>query len=98
MLYERTSNAARQRFALLVAGEQTGLGMAAVKFLGERVHPKAGRLMSYTACEAVSGTTRVVDAEELDAPAWVAHAEIPGCVPYGLFEPVQAYLDSAPPG
>jgi 8-oxo-dGTP diphosphatase len=49
--------------------------------------------MSYTACNPISGTARVADADELDAVAWVALAEIPEYVPYGLFEPVQAYLD-----
>ncbi|MFE9428913.1 NUDIX hydrolase [Kitasatospora sp. NPDC006697] len=81
--------------AVRETAEETGLGVAAVKLLGERVHPKTGRLMSYTACEAVSGTAKVVDTEELDQLAWVALAEIPEYVPYGLFEPVQAYLDIA---
>jgi 8-oxo-dGTP diphosphatase len=75
--------------------EETGLGVAAVKLLGERVHPKTGRLMSYAACEVVTGTAQVVDTEELDELAWVTHAEIPEYVPYGLFEPVQVYLDAA---
>jgi 8-oxo-dGTP diphosphatase len=75
--------------------EETGLTVEAVKLLGERVHPKTGRLMSYTACEPVSGEAFVADAEELAEVAWVAHSEIPEYVPYGLFEPVQAYLDDA---
>ncbi|WP_199546624.1 NUDIX hydrolase [Streptomyces sp. N35] len=73
--------------------EETGLTVKAVKLLGQRVHPKTGREMSYTACEPVEGGAFVADADELDAIAWVAHAEIPEYVPYGLFEPVQAYLD-----
>ncbi|MFJ3214792.1 NUDIX hydrolase [Kitasatospora sp. NPDC086801] len=81
--------------AVRETAEETGLAVAAVKLLGERVHPKTGRLMSYTACEAVSGTAEVVDTDELDQLAWVALAEIPEYVPYGLFEPVQAYLDIA---
>lgn len=75
--------------------EETGLTVEAVKLLGERIHPKTGRLMSYTACEPVSGEAFVADAEELAEVAWVAHSEIPEYVPYGLFEPVQAYLDDA---
>jgi 8-oxo-dGTP diphosphatase len=75
--------------------EETGLAVDAVKFLGERVHPKTHRLMSYTACDVLSGTAYVADAEELAELAWVAHADIPEYVPYGLFEPVQAYLDTA---
>lgn len=77
--------------------EETGLAVAAVKLLGERVHPKTGRLMSYTACEPVRGEAHVADEEELDAVAWVAHSEIPEYVPYGLFGPVQAYLDEVLP-
>jgi 8-oxo-dGTP diphosphatase len=75
--------------------EETGLTVEAVKLLGERVHPKTGRMMSYTACEPVSGEAFVADAEELAEVAWVAHSEIPTYVPYGLFEPVQEYLDGA---
>lgn len=74
--------------------EETGLTVEAVKLLGERVHPKTGRLMSYTACEAVAGEAFVADAEELAEVAWVALGEIPQYVPYGLFGPVQDYLDN----
>lgn len=77
--------------------EETGLTVEAVKLLGERVHPKTGRLMSYTACEPVGGEAHVADTEELDAVAWVARGEIPKYVPYGLFEPVQEYLDGTLP-
>ncbi|MFE1109688.1 NUDIX hydrolase [Streptomyces rochei] len=77
--------------------EETGLVVTSIKLLGERVHPKTGRLMSYTACEPVQGEARVADEEELDAVAWVAHGEIKEYVPYGLFGPVQEYLDEALP-
>ena len=60
-------------------------------------HPKSGREMFYTACEVVSGEARVADDEELDAVAWVAHGEIADYVPYGLYGPVQEYLDEALP-
>ncbi|MEU2155763.1 NUDIX hydrolase [Streptomyces sp. NPDC019396] len=75
--------------------EETGLEVVPVEQLGERVHPDTGRLMSYTACEVLSGTARVGDAEELAELAWVALGEIPRYVPYGLFEPVRQYLDAA---
>jgi 8-oxo-dGTP diphosphatase len=75
--------------------EETGLTVKALHLLGERVHPNTGRLMSYTACEVVEGEARVADAEELDAVAWVALDEIPEYVPYGLYGPVQEYLDEA---
>ena len=77
--------------------EETGLVVAATKLLGERVHPKTGRLMSYTACEVLQGEAKVADEEELDAVAWVAHSEISDYVPYGLYGPVQEYLDEALP-
>ncbi|GHB55742.1 hypothetical protein GCM10010331_49480 [Streptomyces xanthochromogenes] len=73
--------------------EETGLTVEAIKLLGERVHPKTGRLMSYTAAAPLSGSAIVADEEELDAVAWVGLDEIPEYVPYGLFEPVQEYLD-----
>lgn len=73
--------------------EETGLSVEPVKLLGERVHPKTGRRMSYTACTVIAGEAHVADDDELDAFAWVAHSEIAEYVPYGLFEPVQEYLD-----
>jgi 8-oxo-dGTP diphosphatase len=75
--------------------EETGLTVSVIKLLGERVHPKTHRMMSYTACEPVSGEAHVADDDELDAIAWVALDEIPEYVPYGLFGPVQEYLDEA---
>lgn len=83
--------------AVRETAEETGLVVTALKLLGERVHPKTHRTMSYTACEVVQGEAYVADEEELDAVAWVSHAEIPEYVPYGLFEPVQEYLDDALP-
>ncbi|MEU9503901.1 NUDIX hydrolase [Streptomyces sp. NPDC048196] len=85
----------REDAAVRETKEETGLNVSAVELLGERVHPATGRLMSYTACEVVSGTAHVADDEELAELAWVAHGEIPEYVPYGLFGPVQEYLDAA---
>ncbi|ORT57964.1 NUDIX hydrolase [Streptomyces sp. CB03238] len=87
----------REEAAVRETEEETGLTVAAMKLLGERVHPKTGRLMSYTACEVVGGTAHVAAPEELAELAWVPHGEIPQYVPYGLFEPVQEYLDAALP-
>lgn len=75
--------------------EETGLTVEAVKLIGDRVHPKSKRFMSYTAARIVSGEAHVADDDELDAIAWVSLDEIPEYVPYGLFEPVQEYLDEA---
>lgn len=83
--------------AVRETSEETGLTVKAIRLLGERVHPKTGRLMSYTACEPVAGEAHVADDDELDAVAWVAHPEIADYVPYGLFEPVQEYLDGVLP-
>ncbi|MGY1579178.1 NUDIX hydrolase [Streptomyces sp. MN13] len=83
--------------AVREAGEETGLTVKALRLLGERVHPKTGRAMSYTACEVVDGEARVADDEELDAVAWVSHSEIAEYVPYGLFGPVQEWLDEVLP-
>ncbi|MEU9850144.1 NUDIX hydrolase [Streptomyces sp. NPDC047985] len=87
----------REAAAIRETQEETGLTVEAVKLLGERVHPKTGRLMSYTACQILGGTAHVADIEELAELAWVAHGDIPEYVPYGLFEPVQDYLDGALP-
>lgn len=81
--------------AVRETGEETGLTVKVIRLLGERVHPKTGRLMSYTACEPVSGEAHVADDDELDAIAWVALGEIPEYVPYGLYGPVQDYLNEA---
>jgi 8-oxo-dGTP diphosphatase len=75
--------------------EETGLVVTALKVLGERVHPKTHRTMSYTACEVVQGEAKVADEDELDAVAWVTLDEIPQYVPYGLYGPVQEYLNEA---
>ncbi|MFE4371836.1 NUDIX hydrolase [Streptomyces sp. NPDC056835] len=88
---------AREDAAVRETQEETGLVVGAVKLLGERIHPATDRLMSYTACEVLGGAAHVADADELAELAWVTHAEIPQYVPYGLFEPVQHYLDATLP-
>ncbi|MBR8638639.1 NUDIX domain-containing protein [Streptomyces tuirus] len=78
--------------------EETGLVVTAIRQIGYLAsHPKSGREMFYTACEPLQGEARVADDEELDAVAWVAHSEIKEYVPYGLYGPVQEYLDEALP-
>ncbi|MGW7555506.1 NUDIX hydrolase [Streptomyces rimosus] len=75
--------------------EETGLTVETTKLIGERVHPKTGRAMSYTVCSVVSGEAHVAYADELAEVAWVAHSEMGDYVPYGLFGPMQEYLDDA---
>ncbi|ARX81558.1 NUDIX hydrolase [Streptomyces alboflavus] len=86
-----------EQAAVREAQEETGLTVKSITLLGERIHPKTGRLMSYTAAKVLSGEAHVADDEELDAVAWVSHHEISKYVPYGLFEPVQEYLDDVLP-
>ncbi|WP_442806168.1 NUDIX hydrolase [Streptomyces sp. XC 2026] len=79
--------------AVRETAEETGLTVKAIRLLGQRVHPKTGREMSYTAVEVLEGEAIVGDTEEIAEVAWVAHADIPQYVPYGLFAPVQVWLD-----
>ncbi|AWK09582.1 NUDIX hydrolase [Streptomyces spongiicola] len=80
--------------AVRETSEEVGLKVTSLKVLGQRVHPKTGRSMSYVACAVESGTPYVADDDELAELAWVRLPEIPEYVPYGLFEPVQEYLDA----
>lgn len=77
--------------------EETGLKVEATGLIGQRVHPKTQREMSYTACRVVGGEAHVADADELDAVAWVTLDEIPEYVPYPLYDKVQEYLDETLP-
>jgi 8-oxo-dGTP diphosphatase len=80
--------------AVRETAEETGLGVAAVTTLGERVHPDTGRLIGYVACRAQGGTAHVADAEEVQDIAWVAPAELSNYVPRGFAPVVQNYLAS----
>ncbi|MGW1194442.1 NUDIX hydrolase [Streptomyces sp. NPDC002536] len=75
--------------------EETGVTVKPTALLGERTHPKTGRRMAYVACTLVSGEAHVADTDELSALTWARLADIPAYVPYGLFGPVQVYLDAA---
>lgn len=81
--------------AVREVAEEVGLTVKAERVLGERVHPKTGRAMVYVACAVTDGEPVVLDVDEVAEVAWVRHDQIPARVPYGLFEPVQAYLDGA---
>ncbi|ARI54595.1 NUDIX hydrolase [Streptomyces sp. S8] len=86
-----------EQAAVRETSEEVGLEVKAVRVLGDRVHPQTGVPMTYVACELISGDAIVGDAEEIAAVAWIGHGEIAEYVPYGLFEPVQEYLDEALP-
>ncbi|MGW2586220.1 NUDIX hydrolase [Streptomyces virginiae] len=74
--------------------EETGLDVSVTGALGERVHPATGRLMSYAACDVVGGSVCAAAPAEIAEVAWVTLAELPGYIPYGIFEPVQRYLEA----
>ncbi|MFE2850606.1 NUDIX hydrolase [Streptomyces lavendulae] len=84
-----------EQAAVRETAEEVDLEVKAIKPLGERVHPQTGRHMSYVACEVVAGEARVADEEELAEIAWIRLEEISTYVPWGLFGPVQEYLDGA---
>ncbi|MET7924761.1 NUDIX hydrolase [Streptomyces sp. NPDC005349] len=86
-----------EQAAVREVAEETGLKVEAVSVLGDRVHPKSGVPMHYVAVRLVDGEATVADDEELDAVAWITHGEISEYVPYGLFKPVQEYLDGVLP-
>ncbi|MGY3336413.1 8-oxo-dGTP diphosphatase [Streptomyces filamentosus] len=75
--------------------EETGLLVVPQSVLGQRVHPMTGREIHYIACRPVGGQAVVASADEVAGLAWATHGEIPQYVPYGLFGPVQNYLDEA---
>jgi 8-oxo-dGTP diphosphatase len=82
-----------EQAAVREVAEEVALEAKAVRVLGARVHPQTGADMTYVACEPVAGEARVEDAEELAEVAWIALDEIPTYVPWGLYGPVQDYLD-----
>ena len=81
--------------AVRETAEETGLEVAAVSTLGERVHPDTGRLIGYVACRLQNGTAHVAAADEVRAVAWVAPAELSSYVPRGFAPVVQDYLVAA---
>ena len=74
--------------------EETGLVVAAVTTLGERVHPDTGRFIGYVACRVQEGTAHVAGADEVQDIAWAAPAELSSYVPRGFAPVVQDYLAS----
>lgn len=74
--------------------EEVGVEVAAVKTLGERVHPATGRRMIYVACEVLAGEAHVADADELAEVAWCSRDRVAELVPFPFYGPVQDYLDA----
>lgn len=86
-----------EQAAVRETGEEVGLMVSEIRLLGQRVHPKTGRRMAYVACDVLGGEASVLDKEELDGLAWVEHEALNDYVPYGLWPPLQAYLDEILP-
>lgn len=84
----------REAAAVRETREETGVSVAAHKFLGERVHPATGRLIFYTACVLLEGTAHVAAPREVAEVVWVPHDELLRYVPHGIHAPVQKYLDT----
>lgn len=82
-----------EQAAVREVAEETALEVKAVRIIGQRIHPDSGADMTYVACEPVAGEARVEDAEELAEVAWVPIGEIAEYVPWGLYPPVQEYLE-----
>jgi 8-oxo-dGTP diphosphatase len=81
--------------AVRETAEETGLVVAAVATLGERVHPDTGRLIGYVACRVQSGTAHVAEPDEVQDVAWVAPTELSSYVPRGFAPVVQDYFVAA---
>lgn len=75
------------------AKEETGLLIKAKGTIGERVHPKTGRLMVYVAAVPAGRDRRVFvgDPDELAEVRWLTLAEADELLP-GMFAPVRAHL------
>jgi 8-oxo-dGTP pyrophosphatase MutT (NUDIX family) len=73
--------------------EETGLQVRAGEVIGERVHPKSGRHMTYMAAAPTHGTDVFVgDEEELAEVRWASLAEADELMSGMIYEPVHEYL------
>ncbi|MFJ2297106.1 NUDIX hydrolase [Streptomyces sp. NPDC087894] len=52
--------------------EETGLLVAPIRALGQRIHPMTGQEIHYIACRALGGEAFVASVEELAELAWVS--------------------------
>jgi len=73
--------------------EETGVVCRATTKLGERTHPSSNRHIVYVACDYVSGTAEVKDAEELDRVQWMTPKEVFASITSDLFAPVKKFLE-----
>lgn len=74
--------------------EEVGLEVAAVKTLGERIHPATGRRMMYVVCSPIAGEAHVADADELAEVEWCSRRRVAELVPFPFMPAVREYLDA----
>ncbi|QDY76790.1 NUDIX hydrolase [Streptomyces qinzhouensis] len=87
----RSTECPRQA-AVREARQETGVLACAVKVLGERVHPDTGCLITYVACNYVSGEPYAAAPDEVTSAQWIPHDQIPRYIPAGLWLPVVRHL------
>lgn len=73
--------------------EETGVTVAPLQLLGERVHPTTGLRVAYVACRLVSGTAFPASPREVAEVRWVRLGELAALIPGGVFGPAQTWLD-----
>ncbi|MEW1551599.1 NUDIX hydrolase [Streptomyces tsukubensis] len=74
--------------------EETGLVVAVMEELRERVHPATGVRIHYFACAIRSGTAHRAAPDEVEEVAWIPLRDVLHYIPDGLFPPVQHYLNT----
>ncbi|MEV0622288.1 NUDIX domain-containing protein [Nonomuraea sp. NPDC050404] len=82
-----------EQAAVREALEEVGLRVAAIKHLGERIHPDTGRNLAYIACQMVAGTAHAASADEIADVEWCNRTRVAELVTSPLYRPVQDYLN-----
>ncbi|MEU5159649.1 NUDIX hydrolase [Streptomyces sp. NPDC020875] len=76
--------------------EETGLTVAPVRRLGERLHPDTGTHLTYIACTVTHGTAYRASPREVAETTWISTTPaVLGTYLPGLYEPVHDYLVNA---
>lgn len=80
--------------AIRAAAKETGLKVAVIRRLGERVHPTTGRDLVYFACEIIDGEAFARSPREITEVRWCRLEELTEFVPDGFYAPVQWHLET----
>jgi 8-oxo-dGTP diphosphatase len=81
--------------AVREAAEETGVAVAALRVLGERIHPGTGAHITYVACELVAGTARSGSSREVAEVRWASPQEADDLTAGTIYGPVRRYLREA---